>query len=67
MIIDFHDGNPPDIAVLMPILDDNGTDDLKILRGSLRNESPIVELSVIGRPNDKSFDVIFYTKQWSVI
>ena len=51
----------------MPILDDNGTDDLEILRGSLRNETPIVEISVIGHPNDKSFDGMFYTKQWSVI
>ena len=63
MNIDFHDGNPPDVAVLMPILDDNGTEDLEILRGVLRNETPIVEISVIGRPNDKSFDVMFYIKQ----
>ena len=63
MNIDFHDGNDSDVAVLMPILNDNGTEDLLILRGSLRMERPIVEISVIGHPNDNTFDVIFYNNE----
>ena len=58
MKIDFQDSKDPDIALLMPIMV-NGSADISILRGSLKNERPIVEIAVNGRPNSTTFDVIF--------
>ena len=58
--VDFHDGKDSDVAILMPMRDEDGKEDLSILRGSLRFEQPIVEISVNGRPNDDTFDVICF-------
>ena len=58
--VDFHDGNASDVVLLMPFRDEDGEEDLSILRGSLRFEQPIVEVSVNGRPNDDTFDVILF-------
>ena len=57
MNIDFQDGSHPDVAILLPDIV-NGKEDLSILRGALRNEKPNVEITIIGRPNDMTFDVI---------
>ena len=59
MKIDFQDSKDPDIAILMPIAVNNSAD-ISILRGSLKNERPIVEIAVNGRPNSKTFDVIIF-------
>ena len=57
MNIDFQDGSHPDVAILLPDIV-NGKEDLSILRGALRDERPNVEITIIGRPNDTTFDVI---------
>ena len=53
--VDFHDGKT-DVAILMPRMYD-GELDTSILNGNLKEETPSVEVSVNGRPNDKTFDV----------
>ena len=53
--VDFHDGKT-DVAMLMPRVYE-GELDTSILNGNLKYETPTVEISVNGRPNDKTFDV----------
>ena len=53
--VDFHDGKT-DVAILLPRSYD-GELDTSILNGNLKDETPTVEVSVNGRPNDKTFDV----------
>jgi len=58
--VDFHDGKT-DVAILMPRMYD-GELDTSILNGNLKEETPTVEVSVNGRPNDKTFDVTMHSK-----
>ena len=57
MNIDFQDDSHPDVAILLPDIV-NGKEDVSILRGALRDERPNVEITIIGRPNVTTFDVI---------
>ena len=57
MNIDFQDGKDPDVAILRPLMV-NGSADVTILRGTLKNEMPWVEITVNGPPNASTFDVI---------
>ena len=58
--VDFHDGNK-DVAILMPRSYDEPNYeagmDTSILSGVLRDEVPTVEVSVIGRPGENTFEV----------
>jgi len=58
--VDFHDGKT-DVAILMPRMYD-GELDTSILNGNLKEETPTVEVSVNGRPNDKTFDITMHSK-----
>ena len=55
LIIDFHDGNEPDVAILFPKIYD-GEEEACILSGSLRDELD-VDVAVNGCPSSENFSV----------
>ena len=56
LLVDFHDGNEPDVAILFPKIYD-GEEEPCILSGSLRDELD-VDVSVNGCPSSETFSVI---------